>query len=68
MIGSCHMTFTPKVTLLKFPPFLDANSAERGIYWKETLKRTLNGNLEWEPGEKLPNPMRKTGEENRKTI
>ena len=27
--------------------------------------RTLDGNLEWEPGEKPPNPIRETEEENR---
>ena len=29
MVGSCHMTFTPKVTILQLPPSLDASSAER---------------------------------------
>ena len=29
---------------------------------------TLNGNLEWEPGEKPLNPIKETGEENRETM
>ena len=57
----CHVTsalgtLCSKVTLLPLPPSSDANSVERGI-----VKRKL------EPGKKPPNPMRKTGEENRET-
>ena len=34
-----------KVTLLQLPPSLDASFAEHEIYWRETSKGTLNGNL-----------------------
>ena len=47
-----------KVTLLQLPPSSDTSSAERGI---------VEGELEWEPGEKSLNPMRETGEENWET-
>ena len=36
----------------------DASFAEHGI---------VEGELKWKPGEKPPNPIRKTREENRKT-
>ena len=54
VVDSCHMTSTPKVTLLQLPPSSDVTSAKRGICWKGTLKGTwiwnpkmgtLNGNL-----------------------
>ena len=58
VVGSCHITSTLKVTLWQLFLSSDANSTERGICWRGTLKRTwngnpkmgtLNGNLEWEP-------------------
>ena len=57
----CHLTsalgtLRSKVTLLQLPPPLDASFVERGI---------VEGKRE--PGEKLPKPMRETGEENQKT-
>ena len=67
MVSSCHMTSTLKVMLLQLPPFLEASSVEREICWRGTLKGILNENLEWEPGEKLSNSMKETGEENRGT-
>ena len=48
----------PKVTLLQLPPSSDASSADCGI---------AEGELEGEPGEKPPNPMKETGEENWET-
>ena len=47
--------FAPKITLLQLLPSSDTSSAERKIVERE-----------WEPGEKPPNPMRKTEEENQK--
>ena len=47
-----------KVTLLQLPLSSDASSAEHGIVERE---------LEWEPGEKLPNQWWETEEENRGT-
>ena len=57
----CHVTsalgtLRSKVTLLQLPPSSDASSVERGI---------VEGR--WGPGEKPPNLMRETGEENRGT-
>ena len=38
-----------------------------GTWYGNPEMGSLNGNLEWKPSEKPPNPMRETGEENRKT-
>ena len=77
MVGSCHMISTLKVTLLQLLPSSDASSTERGIcsrgtskgIWNKNPKMgTLNENLEWERGEKPPNSIKETREENRETI
>ena len=59
VVGGCHMTFALRafhsedhIIIITF--FLNPSSADRGIYWKGTLKKTWNGNsefgnLEWEP-------------------
>ena len=56
----CYITFTLGTlcsdTLLQLPPFSDSSLGERGIVEKK-----------WKSGEKPPNPMRKTEEDNRET-
>ena len=50
----------PVTIILQLSFFLNSSSAERGDY-------LLRKDLEWKPGKKLLNPMRKTEKENQGT-